>query len=535
MKNRILYCLLALHSLALAQVPNLGLRVNTDGATEAYTLFSPEKATSVCLVDACGELVNEWTFGENPGLTVYLLDNGNLLRAGKDTIQIRTWENDPVWSFAINSQLGINQHHDIELLPNGNILCIITDWHSSEDMHNLGKDTVNLPGRTKLDKIVELSPIGLDSAEVVWEWRFVDHLVQDFDSTKPGYGVIANNPHRLDINYPTAFGDDLTHVNSIDYNPFLDQIILSARSLDEILIIDHSTTTQEAASSVGGSSNKGGDFLWRWGNPLVYDQGTPSDQKLRIQHDAKWVPEGYADAGMISVFNNGGDSLGSNESSIVLIDPIIINGTYEMQQNRFLPVDFEWSWKGDVLGETVYEGKKSGAHMLPNGNVVFSETSKGQISEISRVNNEILWVYKNPLGSVIYNQEDTIQNSNNSIFRGERYMPNHPGLVGKDLSPVATLEDTNALSTLCKADTATSLQNSEALDVYFQQPLLDNQLRFTQHVNDLDIALFDLMGRLVMDIHKFNGKVVYLDLSPGIYIVKFGQGVRENSSKLIIP
>src|SRR5690606_34374153 len=64
---------------------------------------------------------------------------------------------------------------------------------------------------------------------------------------------------------PENRGSDLYHINSIKYNSELDQIAFSSPSLNEIFIIDHSTTTQESAGHRGGRWGKGGDFLYRWG------------------------------------------------------------------------------------------------------------------------------------------------------------------------------------------------------------------------------------------------------------------------------
>ena len=48
------------------------------------------------------------------------------------------------------------------------------------------------------------------------------------------------------------------HVNGIDYNADLDQIMISVRGNSELLVLDHSTTTAESRSHAGGRQGKGG-------------------------------------------------------------------------------------------------------------------------------------------------------------------------------------------------------------------------------------------------------------------------------------
>ena len=75
--------------------------------------------------------------------------------------------------------------------------------------------------------------------------------------------------------------------------------------MNEIYIIDHSTTTLEASEHSGGNSGMGGDILYRWGNPEAYRAGTNNDQKLFGQHDVQWIESNRPNSGELIVFNNG--------------------------------------------------------------------------------------------------------------------------------------------------------------------------------------------------------------------------------------
>ena len=76
-------------------------------------------------------------------------------------------------------------HHDIEVMPNGNILLIAWELISAAEAFANGRDTNKLEdGKLWPCKIVEVEPIGADSGNIVWEWRAWDHLIQDFDPTK---------------------------------------------------------------------------------------------------------------------------------------------------------------------------------------------------------------------------------------------------------------------------------------------------------------------------------------------------------------
>lgn len=515
-----------------AQDHTVGLLYHDESVSSGYVLYSPEVNRKVLLVDNCGELVNMWRFGEAPGATCYLLENGNLLRAGKDTLEIRDWDDNSIWSFAITAEWGINQHHDIEPLPNGNILCIVNDNYTSPEMLAMGQDTTIVQGGTEFDKIIEIHPVGADSAEIVWEWTFTDHLIQDFDNTKPNYGVVADHPELLDVNYQTGFMNDFIHLNAIDYNASLDQIMISARSLNEIIIIDHSTTTAEAASHSGGNSGKGGDFLWRWGNPQVYRQGVPADQQLFLQHDCKWIDPGFPDAGKITVFNNLGYSTIGDTSSVHILSPVFINNEYMIGGNTFLPAFFDWSWKGTILGTLVFEDKKSGVQSLQNGNVLITETSKGRISEIDR-NGNLMWTYVNPTGqgAAIFNQFDAVPPPTNRMFRAEKYPANFPGFVGHDMSGTGIIEDQNAHSDTCAV---LGVDEIGAESIALVNPVKDKLLQFGTTLQHQHIQLFDLQGKCILEIADFSGKELKLAANSGMYLLNVSSGQSVAVKKIMV-
>lgn len=530
MKLQLVKFIILLSFFSYSQTPTIGLLEFDTNVSDGYTLFTPLKNNEVYLINNCGEKVNQWSFTEKPGATCYLLENGNLLRAGKSNLEIRDWDNNVIWSYPTLAN-GITQHHDIEPLPNGNILCVVSDTYSLADIVENGRNPAITSSNLKLDKIIELQPIGNNGASIVWEWKFKDHLIQDFNSAKLNYGVVQNHPELLNINFINNETFDYTHVNGIDYNANLDQIIISARNLSEIYIIDHSTTTSEAASHSGGVFNKGGDFLWRWGNSQVYGQGDNNNQKLFLQHDPKWVSAGYLDEGKITVFNNQNSNT-AIESSIHLITPEIINLEYTKTNSIFNPQTSEWSWNGSIRGSTVMERIQSGTHSLPNGNLIICETSKGRISEITK-SGTIMWSYVNPNGEQLYNQFDIITLSGNSIFRGEKYPENYIGFTGKDLTPSGLIENENSVSTACNS-TLISTNNSLLSELSIINPVNDKKILFNQIIQLDQLIIFDLNGRKIVDKVNFNGNNLDINLNSGIYLLNVVKDNKVSNFKLIV-
>jgi len=322
------------------------------------------------------------------------------------------------------------------------------------------------------EHLVEVRPIRPKGGEVVWEWHVWDHLIQDRDPKLRNYGKPDQHPERVYINgdfgrrmdseaeiarlkalgyiadsphtggQPTldpTRNKDWNHANSISYNPDLDQIAMSVLRFSEIWIIDHSTTTEEAAGRSGGNGGKGGDLLYRWGNPQTYlGRGFAQRQQLFSQHDARWIPNGWPGVGNLIVFNNGRGRFDGGYSSVDEIRlPKNSRGTYGTTGAN-LPAEAEvvWSFSGSE-NERFYSSHISGAERLPNGNTLICVGIQGRIFEVNR-QGKTVWDYLNPISEEVSNAYPPWLTSSNpmaprqiepyGLLRASRVAKNHPGL-----------------------------------------------------------------------------------------------------------
>ncbi len=195
---------------------------------------------------------------------------------------------------------------------------------------------------------------------------------------------------------PGRGNPDWTHFNSVAYNAELDQLVVSVHNFSEIWIIDHSTTTAEAASHKGGKQGVGGDLLYRWGNPRAYRSGTNVDQRLFAQHNASWIPKGLKGAGHLLVFNNGARRPDGTYSSVDEIElPVDSQGHYTRQTSLpFGPDKPIWSYIAPNKSE-FFAMLISGAQRLPNGNTLVCSGPDGTVFEVAG-ENEVVWKYVNP-------------------------------------------------------------------------------------------------------------------------------------------
>ncbi|MBT8257499.1 MAG: aryl-sulfate sulfotransferase [Bacteroidia bacterium] len=474
-----------------------GLINKTDKATDGYIMFQPSASTKTVLINLDGEVVHEWGHDLN-SMQAYLLDNGHLLSLQRDIdfptfaaggqagrIREYDWDGNMLWDFEYATETELI-HHDIEPLPNGNILAISYEVIPFEDAVAAGRD----PEHTAKagiwpDKIIEIKPTYPEGGEIVWEWRMWDHIIQDNDSTKANYGVLADNPGKININLHGEGGppitaeqieqmkkgsmvtsnatvdnwdSDIVHCNAVSYNADLDQIAVSSPGLGEIFIIDHSISTEEAKGPAG-------DLLYRWGNPANYGRENEAYPRLHGQHDVKWIPEGHPGEGELMVFNNDipdpnsklpnvwaaimqakspdpqvavGD-VGNYSAVYQLKPPLKSDGTYELPESEpFGPKETSWTYMAPDK-YSFYSAFVSGAQRLANGNTLICSGAKGRFFEVTS-EGEIVWEYWNPYMDGYKLPDGTASQPTGPFlfgqFRATHFSADYSAFSGKELKAI---------------------------------------------------------------------------------------------------
>lgn len=503
----------------------------TNDAYDGFTLFTIHKKTY--LINNCGNVINEWTSEFTPGNAVYLLPNGNVLRAGKKdglsqinfggtggVVELFDWDGNLLWQYEHNTD-DYRQHHDVYPMPNGNILILAATIMTEAEAIQAGRDpNFIIDNKVYNEQIFEVEPIGTNGVNVVWEWNIKDHLIQDFDNTKDNFGVVADHPEKLDFNFLGYRNGDANwlHVNSIQYNEVLDQIIISSRHMNEIWIIDHSTTTAEASSDTGGTYGKGGDFLYRWGNPLAYDHGTIDDQKLFGQHYPHVVPEGTPDAGKIILFNNGINRTPLFSQVDIINPPATSPGVYDYTAGEaYGPETPDYSYSDTTNDPSdFFSSFISGAQRLPNGNILICEGREGRFFEINS-NEDIVWEYVNPVNNVDGGITDQTESAvNNLTFRATKYAKTYAAFTGRDVSPGLPIEGNPDLSA-CNAVLSAGSVTIDYLKIY-PNPVV-NELTIDIAKNIDKIEFYTISGKKIME-NKHSNIIDVSEIKPGIYILK---------------
>lgn len=363
--------------------------LNPSLVDDSYILVNDAAANRVFVMDKQARLLHEWALTNNIGNDVFLLPNGKLLASlesdspkvtfgGKGGRLQFVGEMDTVeWDFIFSTDEA-ETHHDAELLPNGNIVALVWEKRTIEEAMDSGfmEETIVYP-----EAIIEVNP---ETNEIVWEWHAWDHLVQDFDPAKSNYGVVSEHPELIDINYTRKTGEwpeveqDIMHANALSYDPVKDVLFVSVNFYSEVWVIDHSTSTDEAASHSGGNYAKGGDLIYRFGNPETYENSAGT----RLFHNQHYPnPLKGSDQGKMLIFSNGND-LGQST-----VYELQLPSEYNLIPESDNEPDIIWSFTDPDL----YSQKVSGAVPLANGNILITEGDFG-FWEVTR-DKEVVWKF----------------------------------------------------------------------------------------------------------------------------------------------
>ncbi len=527
-----------------------------------YTFYSLKGTNTAVLLDTNGTLFKAWTFPttDKTGYSSYVLQGGTVLRTVARTgnsfnggpicgqVQKVDWNNNVLWNF-VYSTTTYCSHHDICPMPNGNVLLIAYESKTAAEVTAAGSTSniIMWP-----DKIVEVKPTGLNTADVVWEWHAWDHLSQNVDAAKSNYqSSIVNHPELLNINYKTT--KDWMHVNGVSYNAELDQIAISSHNMNEIYIIDHSTTTAQAASHSGGNSGKGGDILYRWGNPAAY--GASGTAVFNVVHDAHWIPKGCPREGYLVGFNNNGVS--TTKSAVDFVNPPRYGYNYDITLgSAYLPSTY--SKRYPCNGYTSNEG---GSQQMPNGNVLITIALSGNVYEIDS-NGNTLWS-KTLTGSTAkafrytgcyilgtpaiptITQNGNILTSSNTV--GNQWYFNGSAITGATAQTYTATQNGNyqvkgihgancesALSTAIAVNASGINNGNDATSIRIYPNPSNGRIIITgiENRSNTTITIYDALGKFLLNM-PFNNELDLSSLESGFYYISLKNNELDLSTQKI--
>jgi hypothetical protein len=473
--------LLTVHALAYDALtrPTELLYWNPAKAQNGYTFFGVGGTTY--LIDMEGRVVHTWPIGNNP----HLQDDGSVLDSSTNDpsgfagFRLVDWDGRTTWQYT-ERRATYHPHHDFIRVYNPKlkaytVIYIANRDYTAAECIAAGANPQQVPASgAQLDTLVEVDASGT----IVWEWCFFDHLVQDLDPAKSNYvgagKTIADHPGRLNINLAGhPLKGDWLHLNSVDYNPTLDQLVFNSVQ-GEFYVVDHGGTfaAGDPAASIAKAASTAGDFLYRFGDPVRYGQGTPpavladwtqstsGTKQLGGAHGVCWIEPGLSGAGHFLIFSNAQYLSEHTPQSYVLeIDPFV--GATGTNTGRYVnppaagyttlkfpavtdktprQLSRQVTWQYYSRSSlTLFSNIGCNAQRLANGNTLICADTYGYVMEVTP-EGEAVWDYIMPVtpkGAVLTLGDNLPMV--NSIFRAYRYTASHPALTGRTLLPGKTI------------------------------------------------------------------------------------------------
>lgn len=453
------------------------------------------------LVNQAGDTVHTWANVGSP-YAAFLTDSGTVLYgtgsgtgpgAPYKSMTEADWNGNVKRSWTWTSSTSGTLHHAINYMPNGHWLAVgyelLTNAGLKDTMSRslgIASSAVTYTGTVYNEHVMEYDPV---AGKVVWDWSAAKHF-----SATP-------HPRRINVNKfssgaggPGGFGGgDVLHINSVSYDPVHDLILVSVHMMNEIFILDHSTTTPSDTTS--GKYKHGGDILFRWGAPSNF--GAKGSTICDVVHGGNFVPAGYANAGNPMFFCNSDNGVlfptAKTHSVAYELQPALVDSGFVMNDSGFkASVAFDWF---STTGNYESDGNFGFPQRLANGNTVISFSKSGRMVEISD-------------GAIVLEYTGCSY----MMFRASRYPTSYPGI--RNLTSIYTGPATGVAP--IQPQQGTWLRTSFA----------DRTLRVGGVALEAPIQVVDLSGRILWE-GKGTGSEIALSVAGwqnGTYFLKVGSG-----------
>lgn len=388
--------------------------LDPDLAHDGYVLMNPIDAHSFHLIDKEGAVLHTWNIPTDLRFDAQMLPDGRILANLEQALggtqtrfyggELKIINPDGTFDWEMTwSGLTTISHHDLEMLPNGNILFIAVDGYDPVSAATMGYSA----GTALLsESLIEVDPA---TQEVVWRWNAADHFIQDHDSETANFGDPAQHPERIDLNYGPVLdfqAGDVFHANGIAYDAGRDLVFLSVNNYSEVWVIDHATTTEEAAGS-------GGDLVYRFGNPEAW-RNAAAARLFWTQHHPNFIAEGLPGAGHLMIFMNGFPYQGRTLEQSVVYELALPGELTQAPGVANEPTVF-WSW----THEDLYGHHLGSAQRLPGGNTLITEGDYGYWEVTG--DGQVAWKYN-------YEGEGIEEVPGAAVWRGYSLEKNDPAL-----------------------------------------------------------------------------------------------------------
>lgn len=361
------------------EVETLWTIFDTSSIDDNPILINDLLTRNLILMSKTGKILYDWPVGIRGFWNdIILLPDGKLLATFKAKINssIPGWfggvielidkTGKAIWNYNLADGNTI-LHHDVEILPNGNILALVWDKvRGTEYGYKLDVDIY-------LERIIEIDP---KNNTIVWEWKSVDHMIQDTDPKIANFGNIAASPERIDINYAQSQSGMVMHANGLVYDPVNDLIYVSIYQFSEVWAIDHSTTPEEVRGNTGGVYGRGWNIVYRFGNPSAY--GWTGSRIFYSTHHPS-----FTSSGNFLIYSNWVGAVPEQSTVYELAIPQEIN---KKQPTLRMP-EIIWSY----TNPEIYSDKVGWAVRLANGNTLITE-GDGHIWEVTP-EKKLVWKY----------------------------------------------------------------------------------------------------------------------------------------------